>query len=157
MPVKVWHEGQHKETEAERKLQLQKNAQRMALPYEAKVNMAKRRIREWADMCYENGKNYAVSVGGLDSITLLTLCRETLKEDVQGISVSVLEDKSIQAVHRELGVIPIKPIKSKVQVLQEDGFPVNPLLKPKPAIPYSFLLSFIQGPSMTLGMPSLGL
>lgn len=124
MPVKVWHEGQHKETEAERKLRLQKNAQRMALPYEAKVNMAKRRIREWADMCYENGKNYAVSVGGLDSITLLTLCRETLKEDVQGISVSVLEDKSIQAVHRELGVIPIKPIKSKVQVLQEDGFPV---------------------------------
>src|ERR1051325_5651682 len=27
----------------------------------------------------------------------------------------------------------------------------------KPAIPYSFLLSFIQGPSMTLGMPPLGL
>ena len=124
MAVKVWKEGQHKETEAEKKFRLQVNSQRMALPYEAKVNMAKRRIREWADMCYENGKNYAVSVGGLDSITLLTLCREVLKEDVQGISVSVLEDKSIQAVHRELGVVSVKPIKSKVQVLQEDGFPV---------------------------------
>lgn len=124
MPVKVWKEGQHKETYDEKLLRLQMNAQRMALPYEAKVNMAKRRIREWADMCYENGKNYAVSVGGLDSITLLTLCRQTLDEDVTGISVSVLEDKSVQAVHRELGVIPIKPLKSKVQVLQEDGFPV---------------------------------
>ena len=124
MAVKVWKEGQHKETRDEKMLRIQMNAQRMALPYEAKVNMAKRRIREWADMCYENGKNYAVSVGGLDSITLLTLCREVLKEDVQGISVSVLEDKSIQAVHRELGVISVKPIKSKVQVLQEDGFPV---------------------------------
>lgn len=124
MPVKVWKEGQHKETHDERMLRLQKNAQRMALPYEAKVNMAKRRIREWAEMCYENGKSYAVSVGGLDSITLLTLCRETLKEDVQGISVSVLEDKSIQKVHRELGVVSVKPLKSKVQVLQEDGFPV---------------------------------
>ena len=62
MAVKVWKEGQHKETEAEKKIRIQMNAQRMALPYEAKVNMAKRRIREWADMCYENGKNYNVHV-----------------------------------------------------------------------------------------------
>lgn len=124
MAVKVWKPGQHKETKEEKEQRLAVNAQRMALPYSAKVNMAKRRIREWADMCYENGKNYAVSVGGLDSITLLALCRETLKEDVQGISVSVLEDKSIQRVHREMGVIPIKPLKSKVQILEEYGFPV---------------------------------
>ena len=124
MAVKVWKEGGRKETEAEKKERIAVNAQRMALPYSAKVNMAKRRIREWADACDEYGKNYAVSVGGLDSITLLALCRETLKEDVPGISVSVLEDKSIQKVHREMGVIPIKPLKSKVQVLQEYGFPV---------------------------------
>ena len=122
--VKVWKPGGHKETRDEKLYRLQTNAQRIALPYGAKVNMAQRRIREWADFCWDNGKNYAVSVGGLDSITLLALCRKTLHEDVPGISVSVLEDKSIQRVHREMGVIPIKPLKSKVQVLQEDGFPV---------------------------------
>lgn len=122
--VKVWTPGQRRETRDEKLLRLQTNAQRIALPYGAKVNMAKRRIIEWADFCWENGKSYAVSVGGLDSITLLALCRETLMEDVPGISVSVLEDKSVQAVHREMGVIPIKPKKSKVEVLQEFGFPV---------------------------------
>lgn len=124
MAVKVWKEGNRRETKEEKLERIGVNAQRMALSYRGKVNMAKRRIREWADFCWDNGKNYAVSVGGLDSITLLTLCREVLREDVPGISVSVLEDKSIQAVHRELGVIPIKPLKSKVEILQEYGFPV---------------------------------
>ena len=122
--VKVWQPGGHKETRDEKLYRLQLNAQRIALPYGAKVNMAKRRIREWADFCWDNGKNYAVSVGGLDSITLLALCRKVLHENVPGISVSVLEDKSIQQVHREMGVIPIKPLKSKVEILQEYGFPV---------------------------------
>lgn len=122
--VKVWKPGQKRETKSEKTERIALNAQRMALPYSAKVNMAKRRIREWADFCWENGKNYAVSVGGLDSITLLALARKTLHEDVPGISVSILEDKSIQAVHKEMGVIPVKPLKSKVQILQEYGFPV---------------------------------
>jgi hypothetical protein len=106
MPVKVWQPGQKRETKEEKDFRLNVNAQRMALPYDSKVLMAKHRIREWADMCYDSGKNYAVSVGGLDSITLLKLCRETLREDVPGISASVLEDKRIQAVHKEMGVIP---------------------------------------------------
>ena len=93
MSVKVWQPGGHKETRDERLYRLQTNAQRIALPYGAKVNMAKRRIREWADFCWDNGKNYAVSVGGLDSITLLAFCREVLG-DCDGISVSILEDKS---------------------------------------------------------------
>ena len=122
--VKVWQPGQKRETKSEKTERIALNAQRMALPYGAKVNMAKRRIREWADFCWENGKNYAVSVGGLDSITLLALARETLHEDVPGISVSILEDRSIQQVHKEMGVIPVKPLKSKVQILQEYGFPV---------------------------------
>lgn len=122
--VKVWQPGQKRETKSEKSERIALNAQRMALPYGAKVNMAKRRIREWADFCWENGKNYAVSVGGLDSITLLALARETLRENVPGISVSILEDRSIQQVHKEMGVIPVKPLKSKVQILQEYGFPV---------------------------------
>lgn len=95
------------------------------MPYAAKVCLARSRIWEWVEECRRNEKNYAVSVGGLDSITLLALVRDELGDpDVPGISVSVLEDKSIQAVHKEMGVIPIKPLKSKVQILQEYGFPV---------------------------------
>lgn len=113
-----------KETEEEKQERLAKNAQYMAMPYEAKVCLARNRIWEWYDECRKNGKDYAVSVGGLDSITLLHLVRDELGEDTKGISVSVLEDKSIQEVHKQLGVVAIKPLKSKVQILQEYGFPV---------------------------------
>ena len=122
--AKIWEPGQKKETKEEQRERLAINEQRMALPYRQKVNLAKRRIIQWADVCEENGKSYAVSVGGLDSITLLALVRQTLGADVPGISVSALEDKSIQTVHKEMGVIRIAPAKNKVQVLQEYGFPV---------------------------------
>ena len=123
--TKVWKPGQTRETEEERAYRLETNRQYLEQPYELKVILARQRIREWKNTCLENGKSYAVSVGGLDSITLLALARDELKyEEVQGISVSVLEDKSIQAVHREMGVIRISPAKSKVDVLQEYGFPV---------------------------------
>ena len=113
-----------KETEQEKKARLEANAQYLALPYEAKIGLAEQRIIEWDRTCWENGKTPAVSVGGLDSITLLLLCRKVLGDSIQGISVSSLEDKSIQTVHKELGVISVPPIKSKVQILQEYGFPV---------------------------------
>ena len=122
--AKIWKPGQKKETPEEKRARLEANEQHMSLPYDLKVRMAKNRVKDWQNVCWEYGKNYAVSVGGLDSITLLAFCREVLDEDVQGISVSQLEDRSIQAVHREMGVIPIKPLKSKVQILQEYGFPV---------------------------------
>lgn len=95
-----------------------------AMPYECKVSLARQRIWEWRDTCRENGKSCHVSVGGLDSITLLHLVREELGPDVPAISISSLEDKSIQEVHRQLGVTVISPIKSKVQVINELGFPV---------------------------------
>lgn len=120
---KIWQPGQRKETEEEKRYRLELNEQRLALPYSAKVKLAENRIFDWRDTCWEYGKDYAVSVGGLDSITLLAFCRKILGK-CDGISVSVLEDKSIQEVHREMGVIRITPVKSKVQVLQEYGFPV---------------------------------
>lgn len=123
MAVKVWQPGQHKETEEEKQARLEMNEQYLSMPYEMKVSLAEQRIWEWHDECWKRGKGYAVSVGGLDSITLLALCRKTLRE-CDGISVSELEDKTVQAVHKEMGVIPIKPLKSKVQVLSEYGFPV---------------------------------
>ena len=102
-----------------------------SMPYEAKVSLARTRIWEWYETCREKGKNCHVSVGGLDSITLLYLVREELGDKIPAVSVSALEDKSIQAVHKELGVIPILPIKSKVQVLNELGFPVISKAKAK--------------------------
>lgn len=64
-----------------------------------------------------------VAVGGLDSITLYLFLR-SIGIDVPAVSVSCLEDKSIQKVHKALGIIPLKPIKSKVSVIREYGWPV---------------------------------
>ena len=46
------------------------------------------------------------------------------EEEIPFVSASTLEDKSIQEVHKEMGVINVKPLKSKVKILQEEGFPV---------------------------------
>lgn len=93
--------------------------QKQTLPYAAKVNHAEQRAREF----YETVDNCHVSVGGLDSITLLLFLR-SIGINVPAISVSQLEDRSIQAVHDQLGIIKLKPIKSKARVIQEEGFPV---------------------------------
>lgn len=96
------------------------------VPYAIKVKMAKDRIRWWIRDCEEKGYNAHVSVGGLDSITLCSLIRSMGydAEKVPAISASNLEDISIQKVHKELGCIVVKPLKPKVAVLQEEGFPV---------------------------------
>lgn len=122
--VKIWKEGQHKETAEEKEERLKRNDFLLNRPYADKVQWAADVVEAWKEVCEEYGKNYAVSVGGLDSITLLAFVREVLGEDVPGISVSVLEDKSIQHVHDEMHVTKIAPLKSKVQILQEYGFPV---------------------------------
>ena len=75
--------------------------------------------------------NYHVSVGGLDSIILYLFLHEVCGIDVPGVSASSLEDKSIQRVHRALGIINVPPLKredgsywTKSKVIQEFGFPV---------------------------------
>jgi len=93
------------------------------LPYGVKVKRAERRAVEFIEKLDELGMNAHVSVGGLDSITLLVFLRK-IGIDVPAISVTSLEDKSIQKVHKQLGVEVIKPMKSKVQIINEFGFPV---------------------------------
>lgn len=122
--AKIWKEGQRRETPEEREERLRQNEINMALPYGVKLGIARSRIVDWYNTCREYGKTCHVSVGGLDSITLLALVREVLGEDIKGVSVSALEDKSIQAVHKEMGVIRIKPVKNMRQVVEEFGFPV---------------------------------
>jgi len=92
------------------------------LPYEVKVDWAIAKAKEFYDWA---GGNVFCSVGGLDSLTLLALVRKYVSPDVVGMSVSTLEDRSIQLVHRSLpNMALIKPYKSKVQVIREHGYPV---------------------------------
>ena len=115
-----------KEIEEFRQKKKQKKAQMTAmqnLPYKVKVKRAAIRVREFIEECDDRGYNTHVSVGGLDSITLLYFIR-SLGYDIPAISVSALEDKSIIETHRKIGVIMLKPGKPKTEVLQEFGFPV---------------------------------
>lgn len=115
-----------KEREAWRSEKRRKKAQFTAmqqLPYEIKVKRAEQRAVEFMIEMEKRGHNCHISVGGLDSITLY-LFLSKIGIDVPGISVSSIEDKSIQRIHKMLGLEPVKPLKSKVQVLNEDGFPV---------------------------------
>ena len=94
--------------------------------YSFKVRYATIRARE----CETRGLNCHVSVGGLDSITLF-LFLKSIGINLPGISVSYLEDASIQKIHKQLGIerlqSAIKPDGThwnKAQIIQEFGFPV---------------------------------
>ena len=98
--------------------------------YEFKKKYAAIRAREFVGMCDEHDKNYHVSVGGLDSITLF-LFLHSIRIYCPGVSASYLEDRGNQAVHKALGIISVSPIKrengkpwTKSAVIQEFGFPV---------------------------------
>ena len=95
---------------------------KQAESYEFKVRYAEIRAWEFYNHPEIDGNCY-VAVGGLDSITLLLFLR-SIGINVPAISVSSLEDKSIQAVHKALGVQALRPLKSKVEVLREFGWPV---------------------------------
>ncbi|MFR2137257.1 MAG: hypothetical protein ACLS5A_04065 [Pseudoruminococcus massiliensis] len=91
--------------------------------YEFKVKYAEIRVHEFIRECNIRNLNTHVSVGGLDSITLYLFIK-SLGYKVPGITVSLLEDKSIQEVHNQLELVKLKPYRSKVNIIQEFGFPV---------------------------------
>lgn len=98
--------------------------------YEFKVRYAEIRAREFYNQAMSKGYNVHVSVGGLDSITLFLFLR-SIGLDVPGISVSGLEDISIQRIHKSLGIERLRSAKRedgtywrKKDILQEFGFPV---------------------------------
>ena len=100
-------------------------------PYEFKRRYAQIRADEFRRECDKRGLNCHVSVGGLDSIILYIFLKKICNIDVPGVSASYLEDKSIQRVHRAIGIINVPPLKredgtywSKPKVIQEFGFPV---------------------------------
>lgn len=96
--------------------------QKQSLPYEAKLVHAEIKAREFYERL--DGDVFC-SVGGLDSITLLKFLRERIDKSIPGVSISILEDKSIQNVHKTFdNFVFLKPLKNKVQVIKEHGFPV---------------------------------
>ena len=93
------------------------------LPYEVKLRRQEQKAWEFYEEIQSRDANCHVSVGGLDSITLF-IWLQNIGINVPAISVSNVEDKSIQSVHKMLGIENVKSYKSKVEVLNEVGFPV---------------------------------
>ena len=105
------------------------------MPYDFKVQYARLRAKEFVRECDKRDLNYHVSVGGLDSITLFLFLR-SIGIDAPGISVSFLEDASIQRVHKQLGIERLRSAVrhvdengqqhrwTKAEIIQEFGFPV---------------------------------
>lgn len=103
--------------------------------HEFKVKYAENRAKAFVSECKKRGLNYHVSVGGLDSITLFLFLKK-IGIDAPGISVSHLEDASIQRIHKQLGIERLKSSVryvdengrehrwTKPEILQEFGFPV---------------------------------
>lgn len=98
-------------------------------PYEFKRRYAEIRAWEFYNHPEVNGMAY-VAVGGLDSITLYVFLR-SLGIDVPAVSVSNLEDPSIQRVHKALGVECLKSSTkpdgkryTMTDVVREFGYPV---------------------------------
>lgn len=94
-----------------------------AKPYEEKLERQKAKAWEFYEEMEKRGHNCHVSVGGLDSITLF-LWLHSIGIKVPAISVSAVEDKGNQIVHKALGIEMVKSYKTKVEVLNECGFPV---------------------------------
>ncbi|MFV0399176.1 MAG: hypothetical protein ACK5LX_00975 [Oscillospiraceae bacterium] len=93
------------------------------LPYEAKKAYAFRRAWEFYKTITGEGANCHISVGGLDSLVLYHFLY-SIGIKVPAISVSSLEDRSIQRIHKELGIIRLRPLKKKTDVLREFGYPI---------------------------------
>lgn len=115
---KEFEQWKQKKKEAKQRFTAMQN-----LPHDVKVRRAEMRVNEFISEMEKRGCNAHVSVGGLDSITLLLFIRR-MGIDIPAISVSGVEDKSIQEIHKSLGVERLKSYKTKVEVLNKLGFPV---------------------------------
>jgi hypothetical protein len=113
-----------KKTKKEQKDYIKKFVAMQRLPYEVKIRRAEQRAKEFYDEIVNvRGKNVHVSIGGLDSITLMIFLKE-IGLKVPAIGVTTLEHKSIRKIHNDYGVERIKPLIPKYKVLRDIGFPV---------------------------------
>lgn len=93
------------------------------MPYKEKIKRQVGKAWEFYEEMQKRQCGCHVSVGGLDSITLY-IWLKSIGINVPAISVSNVEDKSIQKVHKALGIEIVKSYKTKVEIINEVGFPV---------------------------------
>lgn len=116
-----------KENDTERKIADFRSKQKQ--DYAFKRQYAEIRAWEFFDHPEIAGNAYC-AVGGLDSITLFLFLR-SIGIDVPGVSVSFLEDVSIQRVHKALGIRRLSAAKkkdgtpwTKPEVVKTFGWPI---------------------------------
>lgn len=97
--------------------------QMQSLPLGAKIEMTKRRIREWYD--YWNGQVYVSFSGGKDSTVLLNIARE-LYPDIEAVFVDTgLEYPEIrQFVQTFENVTILRPKMRFDEVIKKYGYPI---------------------------------
>ncbi len=97
--------------------------QRQALPLDAKIELTKRRIKQWCDE-YDDMVYVAFS-GGLDSTVLLHIARQVFPECPAVFHDTGLEYPEIRDFVKTVDNVEwVKPKKTFKQALEEDGFPV---------------------------------
>ena len=119
-----------KDREAENRAKIEDFQAKQKQGYEFKKAYAARRAWEFYNHPDVAGRCY-VAVGGLDSITLFLFLR-SIGINVPAVSVSMLEDRSIQVIHKALGVRGLLPVMNpetgrpwnKVEVIRKFGWPV---------------------------------
>lgn len=100
-------------------------SQRKYLPFDMKLVLTERRIKEW----YENwgGNVYVSYSGGLDSTVLLHFVRKVLGEEVPAVFVNTgLEFPEIVDFARKCTgeYVELRPEKNFRQVILDEGYPV---------------------------------
>jgi len=99
-------------------------AQRIALPFEVKVELSKKKIREFNDKM--NGKTYVAFSGGKDSTVLLSLVREAIPHAncpavFCDTGVEYPEVRRFAKLHAD---ITLRPKMTFFEVVRKYGWPV---------------------------------
>jgi len=98
-------------------------SQKQSLPLKVKINLSKKRIREWHDA--HNGKVYVSFSGGKDSLVLLHLVRSIFPK-VQAVffNTGLEYPEIVSFVRQHKNVFEIRPQKTFRQVIEQYGYPV---------------------------------
>lgn len=104
-------------------IELYELRQKQSLPLDAKIEMSKRRIRDWYD--YWDGMVYASVSGGIDSTVMYHLIHQE-RSDVPGVFVNTRMEfpEIVRFVKTLPNMITVVPEKTPNEVFRDLGYPV---------------------------------